>query len=172
MTVSRLDGSFGLSGLAAHASPISGALAGLAKTAGREWKAVNCKAIDVDAAFDVPEGAARVIVDELHKRGPDEIGLTRQGRTIIELETTEPPALAKQRGRHLVPGDVVVISGGGRGITADVAVALASAFQPRLVVLGRSPAPGPEEDWLAGIDDEAGLRRALDCAIVSPAFAT
>ena len=46
-------------------SPISGALAGLAKTAGREWKAVNCKAIDVDAAFDVPDGAARVIVEEL-----------------------------------------------------------------------------------------------------------
>ena len=86
LTVSRLDGSFGLGGLAATVSPISGALAGLAKTAGREWKAVNCKAIDVDAAFDVPEGAARVIVEELHKRGPDEVGLTRQGRTVIELE--------------------------------------------------------------------------------------
>jgi acyl transferase domain-containing protein/NAD(P)-dependent dehydrogenase (short-subunit alcohol dehydrogenase family) len=162
LTVSRLDGSFGLGGLASPVSPISGALAGLAKTAGREWKAVNCKAIDVDAAFDVPEGAARVIVDELHKRGPDEIGLTRQGRTIIELESTAPSTLANQCGRHLIPGDVVVISGGGRGITADVAVALASGFQPRLVVLGRSPVPGKEEDWLAKIDDEAGLRRALN----------
>jgi acyl transferase domain-containing protein/NAD(P)-dependent dehydrogenase (short-subunit alcohol dehydrogenase family) len=161
MTVSRLDGSFGLSGLAANVSPISGALAALAKTAGREWKAVNCKAIDVDAAFDVPEGAARVIVDELHKRGPDEIGLTRQCRTVVELEPDAPPALVQQRGRVLVPGDVVVISGGARGITAEVAVALASAFQPRLVVLGRSPSPGPEEDWLAGIDDEPGLKRGL-----------
>ena len=98
LTVSRLDGSFGLSGLAGSVSPVSGALAGLAKTAGREWQSVNCKAIDVDAAFDVPDGAARVIVDELHRRGPDEIGLTRQGRTIVELEanaracSTGPPA--------------------------------------------------------------------------------
>ena len=60
-----------------------------------------------------------------------------------------------------MPGDVVVVSGGARGITAEVAVALASAFQPRLVLLGRSPAPGREEAWLAGILDEAGLRRAL-----------
>ena len=101
------------------------------------------------------------------KRGPDEIGLTRQGRTIIELEAlrTAGTGNAATAG-HLVPGDLVVISGGGRGITAEVAVALASAFQPRLVVLGRSPAPGREEDWLAGIDDEAGLKRALDRTIV------
>ena len=64
-------------------------------------------------------------------------------------------------GRDLKPGDLVVITGGGRGITAEVAVALASAFRPRLVVLGRSPAPGPEEVWVAGIDDEADLKRAL-----------
>ena len=53
LTVSRLDGCFGLGGLSGSASPISGALAGLAKTAAREWPAVNCKAIDLDAAFDV-----------------------------------------------------------------------------------------------------------------------
>jgi NAD(P)-dependent dehydrogenase (short-subunit alcohol dehydrogenase family)/acyl carrier protein len=161
LTVSRLDGSFGLSGLAANVSPISGALAALAKTAGREWKDVNCKAIDVDAAFDVPEGVARVIVDELHKCGPDEIGLTRQGRTKIELQPNSPPAAAQSPPPDLPAGDVVVISGGARGIAAEVAVALASAFQPRLVLLGRSAAPGPEQDWLAGIDDETALKRAL-----------
>ena len=161
LTVARLDGSFGLSGLSAAVSPISGALAGLAKTAGREWQAVHCKAIDLDAAFDVPEGAARLIVEELFKRGPDEVGLSRQGRSVIELEARTPPAPARRRAHDLRPGDPVVISGGARGITAGVAVAFASAFQPRLVVLGRSPAPGREEDWFAGIDDEPGLRRAL-----------
>ncbi len=70
----------------ARSSPISGALAGLTKTAGCEWPAVNCKAIDLDAAFDVPEGAARLIVEEFLKRGPNEVGLSRQGRVVIELE--------------------------------------------------------------------------------------
>ena len=47
------------------------------------------------------------------------------------------------------------------GITAEVAVALAESFQPRLVVLGRSPAPLPEADWLTGIHDESELKRVL-----------
>ena len=85
LTVSRLDGSFGLSGLGTTASPISGALAGLAKTAACEWPSVNCKAMDVDSAFDVPDGAARVIVEEFLKRGPLEVGLSRQGRMVVEL---------------------------------------------------------------------------------------
>ena len=161
MTVARLDGSFGLNGLSAKISPVSGAYAGLAKTAAREWPAVNCKAIDLDAAFDVPDGAARLIVEELHKRGPLEVGLSRQGRMAIELEELPVPAVVERRGRDLAPGDVVVLSGGGRGITASVAIALATAFQPRLIVLGRTPAPGPEEAWHAGLDDEAGLKRAL-----------
>jgi malonyl CoA-acyl carrier protein transacylase/NAD(P)-dependent dehydrogenase (short-subunit alcohol dehydrogenase family) len=161
LTVSRLDGSFGLMGLGAAVNAISGALAGLAKTAGCEWRSVNCKAIDLDAAFDVPEGAARLIVEEFLKRGPNEVGLSRQGRTVIGLDANSPHETPHRRGRDLAPGDVVVLSGGARGITAEVAVALASALEPRLVLLGRSPAPEPEEDWSACIVDEAALKRAL-----------
>ena len=98
LTVSRLDGSFGLSGLSARSCPVSGALAGLAKTAACEWPLVNCKAIDVDAAFDVPDGAARVIVEEFFKRGPSEVGLSRQGRTVIELEAEPAAARPPRRG--------------------------------------------------------------------------
>ena len=102
-----------------------------------------------------------MIVEEFLKRGPNEVGISRQGRTLIELEAGSPDDILERRGRDLAPGDVVVISGGGRGITAEVAVALASAFQPRLVLLGRSPAPLPEEDWSASIADEVALKRAL-----------
>ncbi len=135
LTVSRLDGSFGLSGLGASLSPISGALAGLAKTAGREWPSVNCKAIDVDAAFDVPEGVSRVIVEEFLKRGPSEVGLTRQGRTVVELEADstggetaatgrEPGAGRRARGQWRRPGHH---GGGGRragdGVSAAAGLA-------------------------------------------------
>jgi acyl transferase domain-containing protein/NAD(P)-dependent dehydrogenase (short-subunit alcohol dehydrogenase family)/acyl carrier protein len=161
LTVSRLDGAFGLSGLGSAAGPISGALAGLAKTAACEWPSVNCKAMDVDAAFDVPEGAARVIVEEFLKRGPLEVGLSRLGRTVVELESLANEEATQRRARPLAPGEVLVIAGGGRGVTAEVAVALASAFQPRLVLLGRSPAPSREEEWVASIADEAELKRAL-----------
>ncbi|MFO0881339.1 MAG: SDR family NAD(P)-dependent oxidoreductase [Gemmataceae bacterium] len=55
---------------------------------------------------------------------------------------------------------MVVISGGARGVTAEVAVELAAAFQPTLVLLGRSPEPGPTpDDFPPG--DENTLRREL-----------
>src|SRR5262249_40173897 len=44
----------------------------------------------------------------------------------------------------------------------DVAVALAEAFRPRLMLLGRSPAPEDEEEpRLAACRDEAELKRYL-----------
>ena len=92
-----------------------------------------------------------MIVDELLKRGPAEVGLTRHGRTVVELEPCRDSAgSAARRSRRSGAGDLVVISGGARGITAEVAVALAAAFQPRLVVLGRSPAPAPKTTGLPG----------------------
>jgi NAD(P)-dependent dehydrogenase (short-subunit alcohol dehydrogenase family) len=65
-------------------------------------------------------------------------------------------------GTHLPwqPGDVVVISGGARGVTAEAAVELAHAFRPTLVLLGRSPEPGPPDE-LESVSDEAALKREL-----------
>jgi len=161
LTVSRLDGSFGVNGLSSETSPVAGGLAGMAKTAGHEWPGVDCKAVDLDPAIESAEQAAASIVLELFKRGPAEVGLTRQGRIALELRPDSQPDAAQRWQNRLDRGDLVVISGGARGITAEVAVALAESFQPRLVVLGRSPAPVPEADWLAGLHDEAELKRAL-----------
>jgi acyl transferase domain-containing protein/acyl carrier protein/NADP-dependent 3-hydroxy acid dehydrogenase YdfG len=162
-TVTQLDGAFGTRGLALDpdADPVAGGLAGLAKTAGHEWPEVACKAIDVDPAFvrHALDRAAEAVLDELFRRGPAEVGLAQEGRSTLELisaalgESTAP----------LEPGGVVVISGGARGITAEVAVALAETLRPTIVVLGRSAAPEPEPDWLAALDiaDETAIKRAL-----------
>ena len=88
-TVTRLDGAFGTRGLpSSHRSePISGGLAGLAKTAGHEWPEVACKAIDIEPAFARGDAdrAAEAILDELLHRGPVEVGLARDGRSTLEL---------------------------------------------------------------------------------------
>ena len=73
-TVTRLDGAFGTRGLALEPrpKPVSGGLAGLAKTAGHEWPEVACKAIDIEPAFahgDV-DLAVQAILDELVLPGP------------------------------------------------------------------------------------------------------
>ncbi|MFP5503801.1 MAG: phosphopantetheine-binding protein, partial [Candidatus Sericytochromatia bacterium] len=150
MTVSRLDGAFGLRDASA-VSPLTGGLAGLAKTAGHEWPEVACKAVDLASDWADVQAAARAIAVELLAEGPREVGLSKAGTVAIELvEEALAPA-----GTPLQPGDVVVVSGGARGVTAETAIALAERYRPTLVLLGRTPEPGPEPAWLAGLDQEA-----------------
>jgi acyl transferase domain-containing protein/NAD(P)-dependent dehydrogenase (short-subunit alcohol dehydrogenase family) len=169
LTVARLDGEFAVRGLDPQIDPASGALAGLAKTAGQEWPRVHCKAVDLDeGAFESPRQAALSIVDELLARGPAEVGLSRRGRIMLELEAAPDPGPAGAEAHHQQRGGLVVISGGARGIMAEVALALAESFQPALLLLGRSPEPGPEAPWLAACHDEAELKRALLARLDTP----
>jgi NAD(P)-dependent dehydrogenase (short-subunit alcohol dehydrogenase family) len=154
-TVSRLDGRFGLS--QRGFDPVQGALAGLAKTAADEWPDVRCRAIDVDAEWADPERIAGAIVRELASDGPIEVGLSPHGRYGLELVT----ATANGGAMPLNTGDVVLVSGGARGVTAEAAVALARAARPTLVLLGRAPAPAEEPSWSAGVEDEAALKRRI-----------
>ena len=56
---------------------------------------------------------------------------------------------------------MVVISGGARGVTAEVAVALAQACRPMLILLGRNAELHPEPDWLAALVSESDIKREL-----------
>ena len=133
-------------------------LAGLSKTAMHEWPEVTCRAIDVSPDDPNLDALAAALADELLRATPIEVGVTSQSRMTIELcDSTSPPI---QPGL-LSPSDVIVISGGGRGVTAEAALALAETNRPTLVLLGRSPAPDAEPDWLHGLSDEAEIKRAL-----------
>jgi acyl transferase domain-containing protein/NAD(P)-dependent dehydrogenase (short-subunit alcohol dehydrogenase family) len=161
VAVSRLDGRFGVEGLPAEVNPASGALAGMCKTAAHEWASVHCKALDLERGFDAPDLVARLIVEELLFRGPAEVGLTRAGRTEVDLQRAACLEPRQKRRAPIREGDLIVASGGARGITAEVAVALAAAFRPRLVLLGRSAMPTPEEPWPDELPTEVELKRAL-----------
>jgi hypothetical protein len=63
-------------------------------------------------------------------------------------------------GQRLGPSDVVVASGGARGVTAAALVALAREARCRFVLLGRT-ALAAESAATAGIEDDAGLKKAL-----------
>ena len=155
VTVTRLDGAFGTIGQ--DFDHEAGALAGLAKTASHEWPEVRCKAIDLDPALEDP---AEALVDELLRAGPIEVGMSRDGRSTLGLAAT-PIEKGSGSAAPIGPGDVIVVTGGARGVTAEVAVALAEAFRPTLVLLGRTPAPNDEPQWLAALEDEAEIKRAL-----------
>ncbi len=77
--------------------------------------------------------------------------------------TLAPAPLDDRRdsGLDLGRSDVVVISGGARGVTAVAAEALARRWGLTLILLGRSPEPFDEPEWLNGITLETDLKKAV-----------
>ncbi|MFL5244313.1 MAG: SDR family NAD(P)-dependent oxidoreductase [Gemmataceae bacterium] len=159
VTVARMDGAFGFTNWQRECEPFSGGLAGFVKTAMREWSEVQCKAIDLSTEVTDIERAAEAIAEEMHLAGPVEVGVSPKGR--ITLQLAESPQNGPCTGRSINPADVLVFSGGARGITAETAVALAKAYSPTLVLLGRSPEPSPEPEWLVPLREEAEIKRTL-----------
>ncbi|MBN2490560.1 MAG: SDR family NAD(P)-dependent oxidoreductase, partial [Planctomycetes bacterium] len=156
-TVSRLDGAFGTTASGPATDPRAGALAGLVKTAAREWPEVCARALDVDPALS-PDAAAAALSDELFHTSPVEVGIGAAHRIVLELIAAPTAAPGPC---PLAAGDVVLVSGGGRGITAEAAVALAQASRATLVLLGRTLPPEPDPEWLRPLVEEAEIKRAL-----------
>jgi malonyl CoA-acyl carrier protein transacylase len=158
-TVARIDGAFGLNHLSAEADPTAGGLAGLVKTARLEWPEVSCKAIDLDPAFTDTGAAAAAIADEVSAAGSVEVGIAATHRCALELARTVRRPDGAPFG--LGPNDVVLITGGARGVTAEAAVALAEAYHPTLILTGRTTPPEPEPEWLAPLMSEAEIKAAI-----------
>jgi acyl transferase domain-containing protein/NAD(P)-dependent dehydrogenase (short-subunit alcohol dehydrogenase family)/acyl carrier protein len=161
-SVTQFDGVFGISAPAADSDPTSGGLAGLIKTVYHEWPEVAAKAVDVSPKFieSDPSKAAAAVVEEILAVGPVEVGIAASHRCSLDLartvrrQSTGPLPLG--------PGDVILITGGARGVTAEAAVALAKASKGTFVLTGRTaPPPAADPDWIAGIVDPTAMKKAI-----------
>jgi acyl transferase domain-containing protein/NAD(P)H-dependent flavin oxidoreductase YrpB (nitropropane dioxygenase family)/NAD(P)-dependent dehydrogenase (short-subunit alcohol dehydrogenase family) len=145
-----------------------GGAAGLVKTLALEWPELTARVVDVDPKLDAAVLGA-LLVSELHATDPHvEIGYAGDKRQTLEV--IEAPRAAEAP-TALGAGDVVLITGGARGITALAAVALAKRGCT-IELVGRSPEPGPEDPAFAGAGDAIALRRILlerAGAVVEPA---
>ncbi len=152
-TITSLDGRFGTTGV--PGDPVAGGLAGLVKSAQHEWPTVSCKAIDYKP--ETKKGPA-LLAELLLQESPVEIGVSNDGLFTPSLAPIEVSA---EGTAPIQPREVVVVTGGARGVTPDVALAMAGAWKPTLVLLGRSDAPTPEEAWLQPLESEDAIRQAL-----------
>ena len=158
-TVSRLNGSFGMAAGGAITDALSGGLAGLAKTAGHEWPEVACKAFDLSADITDTNKISEMLVAELLVDGTQEVGFSSEGLHTLAL--VEESLSGEPLASPVSYGDVVVVSGGARGVTAEVAIALAASSQATLLLLGRSDTPQAEPAWLDGLSSEAEIKKAV-----------
>jgi acyl transferase domain-containing protein/phosphopantetheinyl transferase len=127
-----------------------GARAGAAKSLGREWPGTTARVIDVDPLLDDLE-AARILVDEAATPDPTtEVFLDGRTRQAVRLVVDDLPPM----GAPLRDNPVVVLTGGTRGVTARVALEMASRGPVRLVLVART-APGTEPL------DEAAAKAAI-----------
>ncbi|WP_432101446.1 SDR family NAD(P)-dependent oxidoreductase [Streptomyces sp. WAC 04229] len=167
VTVQDTGGDFGLAG--AHGARAGlGGIAGLARTAAREWPAARVKAVDCARGQRDARAIARVLAEELlHGGAATDVGLPDHDarRVLVRVRRPAPgTAHSPSEGGELreVPGqqDVLVVTGGARGVTAECVVALARAHRPRLLLLGRS-ALREEPPYLGAAGDERAVRTAL-----------
>ncbi|WP_441288834.1 SDR family NAD(P)-dependent oxidoreductase [Sorangium sp. KYC3313] len=161
VTVQDTGGDFGLAG---SDRAWVGGLPGLVKTAALEWPEASCRAIDLERAGRSDGELAEAIASELLSGGVElEIGLRADGRRTTPRSVRQD---AQPGPLPLGPSDVVVASGGARGVTAATLIALARASHARFALLGRT-ALEDEPAACRGIDGEAALKAALVKAATS-----
>jgi NAD(P)-dependent dehydrogenase (short-subunit alcohol dehydrogenase family) len=154
-----LGGAFGIAG--SGTSPAAhGSIAGFLKSLAQEWPAVRVKAVDLSPA-DAGATADALLAELFADDGLVEVGYRDGIRTTVELR----PGGIGDGAKGDLPLDadsVVLITGGARGITAEVALTLAERARPALVLVGRTPAPEDDEDpRTASLTDPRALRQAI-----------
>jgi len=157
VTVQDTGGAFGTTDHAPERAWLAG-LPALIKTASQEWPTASLKAIDLERGDRDDASLARALADELLLGGGElEVGLNSAGKRVSPRSV----AYDVQRGEQLISSeDVVVVSGGARGVTSSCIIRWAAECHGRFLLLGRS-ALSDEPSCCAGITDDAGLKRAL-----------
>jgi NAD(P)-dependent dehydrogenase (short-subunit alcohol dehydrogenase family) len=139
--------------------PTHFAVADFTKTLALEFSGVLSKVVDLDPTDPVAI-LQQKLMDEL--TSPDEtlqVGLPGDRRLTVmpQVAPVDGPVT-----RPIQRDWVFLLTGGARGVTAEIARQLAGRYQPTLILAGASPlASGPEPPDTAGITETARLKTAL-----------
>jgi acyl transferase domain-containing protein/NAD(P)H-dependent flavin oxidoreductase YrpB (nitropropane dioxygenase family)/NAD(P)-dependent dehydrogenase (short-subunit alcohol dehydrogenase family) len=157
-----ITGSGGRFGRAHNPNGVAGiGLPGLVRTIAREFPDRLVRVIDVDPKEEPVHVAGHLLGELLTAHGPPAVGYAAGQRVRLQLAAA-PLAPGESGGLRLGPESVVLLTGGARGITAQVAIGLARAGAGHLELVGRTPPPAGEEDPVtAAAADRITLRRVL-----------
>ena len=158
VTVQDTGGDFGLQHSPEQQAWLGG-LPGLVKTAALEWPKAYTKAIDIAQEQRSPTEIAKLICQELLQGGTEiEVGINSDAQRTTLITRTTP---VTQAGNAVITeNSILVVSGGARGVTAATLKGLAKAYQPKLVLLGRTPL-AEESSATQNVKDDAQLKQAI-----------
>jgi NAD(P)-dependent dehydrogenase (short-subunit alcohol dehydrogenase family) len=162
-----------IEGRASADRPAHGGLAALLKTVAAEMPEVGCRAVHLDPAARLEDKTAQIAAELGAVEGPVEAGYGGARRwTVVPrlapLTNGGNGGNGGGNGAHgpdITPDWVFLITGGARGITAEIAAHLASVYKPTLVLAGLSPLPEDEAPATAAVEDPAQLKAVLTAAM-------
>ena len=118
--------------------PGQGGLAGLVKSLALEWPTVQCKVVDLDLEHPTSTLAEQVFRELTAGDGQVEVGYRGPHRQLLQPRLT-PLDPRSPMPRSVAPDSVVLVTGGARGITAEVACELAERYRPTLLLVRSIP---------------------------------
>ena len=160
VSVSAMDGRHGNRG--SHFNSVAAGAHGLIKSYSKERENLICTALDVhpDLMSNTQELAKHIVRESLCKQELVEIGLDRDLRRW-KLVLFDEALIDK---RTELSNDVLIVSGGGSGVTAASCIALASSSRnssSTFVLLGRTELISETSEWVND-DDEMIQQRKLE----------
>ncbi|MCC6869230.1 MAG: SDR family NAD(P)-dependent oxidoreductase [Burkholderiales bacterium] len=165
--------------------PSAGGVSGMIKSLRKEWPDRQIRVANFASRLADPELAARLVGELNVIDDAGEVGYSEEGERVrprivrASLGTGgehghdrphgtaaaaghDPHDVSFKKPVSLDADSVVLITGGARGITAAVALALAERFGCRLELVGRTPLPAAAEpDDLVAARDARAVRQAL-----------
>jgi NAD(P)-dependent dehydrogenase (short-subunit alcohol dehydrogenase family)/acyl-CoA thioesterase FadM/3-hydroxymyristoyl/3-hydroxydecanoyl-(acyl carrier protein) dehydratase len=157
------------------ADPEQACAAALARTLHLERPKLRIRVIDVANTLD-PDRMAALILQELS--GPaafQAAGYTAEGVRLTPRAQLQQPARYTPRPFAWGADDVILVTGGGKGITAECAYALGQATRARIALVGSSPVPEPSDGEPSELEqtlarfEAAGLsHRYFPCDLTQP----
>lgn len=158
VAVTQVDGQLATSGEQAY-SVVGSGLSGFVKALQREWMNTHCRFLDLNPQLPLNK-AAEIVLEEI--ADPDiglvEVGRSQKQRLTLGLEQTKAIFDPQEKPNQ---ESVFLVSGGGRGITADCILELAQAYQCKFILLGRTPLSTSEPEWASGCIDRQELQQKL-----------
>ncbi|MFT3924946.1 MAG: SDR family NAD(P)-dependent oxidoreductase [Myxococcales bacterium] len=162
MAATALGGRFGHHAHARHGAAAFGGVAGLLKSVARELPEARVRVVDLAPTEGAAQLAEYLLAEILAGDQQLEVGYSegvRRAPVVARRPSAPPPQASKLR---IDDASVVLITGGARGITGQIAIEIARRYRCALELVGRTTLGDETEDAeLRAAPDTDAIRRVL-----------